>query len=136
MTCRLSSSLASISLLCKEATLSIENLNGDLEKDGVKHLSFDDFEIKFEAAKAQLAIDTAIYRFDNFGTKLTNLNIQTKDSIFQVFMKSFDLSYRDESITLKEVSFKPNVTHAVIQSKYNFQHTEFSGSIGLLEFKK
>ncbi len=120
----------------QDATLSIENLNGDLEKDGVKRLSFDDFEIMFEAASAQLAIDTAVYRFDNFSTKLKNLNIQTRDSIFQVTMNSFDLSYRDESITLKEVSFKPNVTHAVIQSKYNFQHTEFSGSIGLLEFKK
>ncbi|MDZ7648136.1 MAG: hypothetical protein U5K54_13685 [Cytophagales bacterium] len=120
----------------QEATLLIGNLNGDLEKDGVRHLSFDDFAIKFEAVSAQLAIDTAIYGFDNFGTSLKNLSIQTKDSIFQVIMKSFDLSYRDESITLREVSFKPNVTHAVIQNEFKFQHTEFSGSIGLLEFKK
>jgi hypothetical protein len=47
-------------------------------------------------------------------------------------MKSFDLSYKDKSIELKDVSFKPNVSHAVIQRDYKFQHTEFSGSVGNL----
>jgi len=48
-------------------------------------------------------------------------------------MKSFDLSYMDRSIDVKEVSFKPNVSQAVLQRKFHYQHSEFSGSVGSIQ---
>jgi hypothetical protein len=51
-------------------------------------------------------------------------------------MQSFDLSYETKSIKLKNVSFKPNVSHEVLQRKYKYQHTELSGSVGTLEIRQ
>jgi hypothetical protein len=48
-------------------------------------------------------------------------------------MKSFDLSYQGQSIDVKEVSFKPNVSQAALQKSYKYQHTEFSGSVGNIQ---
>lgn len=117
-------------------TLSIGELSGDLKKGGVRHLNFNNLEIGIDSINVDLTLDTLTYRFHDFSTKLQDLEIQTSDSIFQVTMKSFDLSYADESISIKEVSVKPNVSHAVIQNKFRFQHTEFSGSMGTLNIKK
>jgi hypothetical protein len=52
-----------------------------------------------------------------------------------VAVKSFDLSYKQKSIELKDVSFKPNVSHALLQKKHQYQNTEFSGSVGKWEVK-
>jgi hypothetical protein len=48
-------------------------------------------------------------------------------------MQSFDLSYRDQSIKLGEVSFKPNVSQLELQKKYRFQRADFSGTVGSLD---
>jgi len=116
-------------------TLSIGELSGDLKNGGVSHLSFNDLDIGIDSVNVELTLDTLAYHFHDFSTKLHDLEIQTTDSIFQVTMKSFDLSYADGSISIKEVSLKPNVSHAVIQNKHKFQHTEFSGTMGALNIK-
>ncbi len=127
----LSSYLASFN----EVTLSIGKSDGKLKNGPVKHLGFENFNLGIDSLHVNLSVDTLTYQFQNFQTNLSDLDIQTKDSLFHIAMKSFDLSYRDKSIVLKEVSFKPNVSHAVIQNKFQFQHTEVSGRIGKLIFK-
>jgi len=115
--------------------LSIGSITGDLQKGPIKHISFSDFNVGIDSIEFQYSLDTIMYRFDNFTTALRDLDIQTADSTYHVVMKSFDLSYRDQAVDLKEVSFKPNVTHAVLQRDFKYQHTEFSGSLGKLELK-
>lgn len=114
---------------------SIGSFQGDLKKDGIKHLAFENFEIGFDSVNVELALDTMMYSFHDFNTGIHNVDIQTADSIYSIGMESFDLSYLNKSIQLKAISFKPNVTHAVIQKEFTYQHTEFSGGIGNLEMK-
>ncbi|MEQ1586022.1 MAG: DUF748 domain-containing protein [Cyclobacteriaceae bacterium] len=118
-----------------QVALSIGELSWDLEKGPLKHVGFKDFKVGVDSLALEFTLDTMIYRFHDFNTGLHDLDIQTKDSLFHVAVKSFDLSYKDKSIKLKGVSFKPNVSHAVLQRKHQYQNTEFSGSVGKLEVK-
>ncbi len=121
---------------CRQGNVSIGEFNGALQKGAIRHLGFKDFNIGVDSLAIQYTLDTLTYRFHDFHAGLNNLDIQTADSIFHVTLQSFDLSYQDKSIKLKEVSFKPNVSHAVLQKKHQYQHTEFSGSVGKLTFNQ
>ncbi|MEK6783627.1 MAG: DUF748 domain-containing protein [Bacteroidota bacterium] len=116
-----------------DAAVSIGEFTGDMQKGVLQHVSFKDFKIGIDSLAIQFTLDTLTYRFHDFNTGLRDLDIHTADSLFHVSMQSFDLSYQDKSIKLKEISFKPNVKHAVLQKKYTFQHTEFSGTAGKLD---
>lgn len=118
-----------------EVSLSIGNFSGNLKKDPIQHLSFADFKIGIDSLNMLLTLDTLTYRYNDFHTKVKDLDVQTADSIYSIAMKSFDLSYNKKSIEIEYVSFKPNVSHAVIQKDFRFQHTEFSGSIEKLHVK-
>ena len=119
----------------KGAALSIETFSGHLKKGALKSIGFNDFRIGIDSIAVQLTMDTLIYRFHDFNTEVHDLDIQTRDSIFHIGMKSFDLSYKNQSVKLKDVSFKPNLSHAAIQKNYKYQHTEFSVSVGKLDLK-
>jgi hypothetical protein len=116
-----------------QAGLSIGSILGDLQYGPIKHISFSDFKIGIDSLEFHYSLDTLIYRFHDFKTAMKDLDIQTSDSIYQVMMKSFDLSYLGRSIDVREVSFKPNVSQAALQRSYKFQHTEFSGSVGAIQ---
>jgi hypothetical protein len=113
-----------------EVALAIGEFGGELKKGPIKQLRFENFDIGIDSLDFRLTLDTLIYQFHDFHARLNALDIQTADSIFHVAMKSFDLSYEKKSIKLEGVSFKPNVSHAVLQKDFKYQHTEFSGSVG------
>jgi hypothetical protein len=113
--------------------LSIAEVSWDLQKGALQHVGFKDFKIGVDSLTVQLTLDTVIYRFRDFSTGLKDLNIRTADSLFHMEMKSFDLSYKEKNIKLANVNFSPNVGHDVLQKKFKFQHTEFSGSVSRLE---
>jgi len=119
-----------------QVSLSAGAFNGDLKKGDIKHLGFKDFNFGIDSLQVQFTLDTLIYRFHDFHTGLNNLDIQTRDSVFHVTMQSFNISYQDKSIQLKEVGFEPNVSHDVLQKKHRHQHTEFSGSVGTLDIRQ
>lgn len=112
--------------------LTLGHLTGDLQQDVFQYLDFKAFNFGVDSLEMKLTLDTLQYHFRNFSMGLHELDVQTADSIFHLTMKSFDVSYKDKSIKLNEISFKPNVSHAVLQRKYRYQHTEFSGTIGSL----
>jgi hypothetical protein len=118
----------------KEMDISLKKFTGNLEDDPLKSLSFSDFTLKFDSVDSRKNLDTLIFHFKNFKSQINELDIQTRDSLFHLMMGSFDLSYRNQSIQLEKLSFKPNVSNAVIQKNYKFQHTQFSGSVGLIDF--
>lgn len=123
--------LASLSRIA----LSIGKFAGELKKGSIERLGFENFQIGFDSLKVHFTLDTLTYQFQDFQTAMHALNIQTADSMYQVSMKSFDLSYDKKVIIAEAVSFKPNVSHAIIQKDYQYQHTEFSGSLGNLDLK-
>jgi len=107
-------------------------ITGGLQKESVKKISLKDFEIIIDSLEVEKSVDTLIYRFDDFKFGLKDLDVQTSDSIFHLTLQAFDLSYKDKSINLKNVTFSPNISETAMQNKHEFQLTQFSGSAGLL----
>jgi len=118
----------------KELEFSVDKFSGSTHEDLLKQLSFADFKLKFDSVDVQKNLDTLIFNFQDFASEINDLDIQTRDSLFHIMMSSFDLSYRDQTIVLEKLSFKPNVSNAVIQKNYKFQHTQFSGAVGKIYF--
>lgn len=116
------------------AEFSIGKLTGDMQRESLKHVSFKDYSLTVDSLEVQRSVDTATFRFMNFTTSIRDLDIHTEDSIFHLFMKSFDLSYRERSIKLRELSFKPNISETAIQAMFPYSHTQYSGSMGSIEF--
>lgn len=110
--------------------LSIGEVEGRSQKEAVKYVSFKDFKVTVDSLEIQKSIDTLIFHFADFSTGIRALDIQTADSIFHMAMQSFKLSYKDKSIKLDDVSFKPNISEAAMQARYQYQNTQFSGSVG------
>ncbi len=113
--------------------LSIGKSTGEMKKMALKHISFKDYALSIDSLQVQRSKDTMMYHFADFKTGINELDIQTEDSIYHLFVKSFDLSYRDKSIKTQGVSFKPNISDAAMQARYQFQHAQFSGSLGSLQ---
>lgn len=113
-------------------SLSIGDFHGTLKKGPIQSVHFIDFNIGIDSLDLRFTIDTLTYQFQDIHTRLQALDMQTADSLFRVSMSAFDLSYQNQSVILKDISVTPNVSHAVIQQDYQFQHTEFSGTIGTL----
>ncbi len=117
-----------------QVTFSVGEFMGNLQKGPLKQVGFKDFKIGIDSLEIQMTLDTLIYHFRDLNTAMHDLDIQTADSIYHVSMKSFDLSYKSKSVKLSALSFKPNVSHAVLQKSHRYQHTEFSGDVGTLNF--
>ena len=115
----------------KYFSLSIGEFTGDLRKKS-RQMSFKDLKINIDSLHVEQTLDTVIYHFADFSTGLKALDIQTADSLFHLTMHSFDLSYKDRSIKLNDVSFKPNISEAAMQSRFQYQNTQFSGTVGTL----
>ncbi len=113
--------------------LSIGASTGDFKKGPLQYAGFKDFKIGIDSLAMQFTMDTLTYQFHDFNSSVRDLDVQTADSTFHISMKSFDLSYLDKSVKLRSVSFKPNVSHSFLQKNYQYQHTEFSGSVGTVD---
>jgi len=116
----------------KNVHISIGEFTGKIQKRALKYLTLKDLNINIDSLNVEQTPDTSVYHFADFSTGLKELNIQTADSLFNITMRSFDLSYKDSSIKMNEIVFKPNVSQARLQAAYKFQHTDFSGSAGSL----
>lgn len=116
----------------KKVHIFIGEFTGNLQKRSLRYLMFKDFNINVDSLNVEQTSDTSVYRFSDFSTSLKGLNILTADSLFSISMQAFDLSYKDSSIKLNEIIFKPNVSQAKLQAAYKFQHTDFSGFVGSL----
>ncbi len=113
-----------------QVDLSLGEFTGSLKKASVKSVNFKDFKIGVSSLQLQMTIDTVVYHFKDFSTGLKSLDVQTADSLFHLTMQSFDLSYKDKSIKLSEVNFKPNISDAEMQNRFTYQHTQASGTVG------
>lgn len=120
----------------KHIDLSLEKFTGSLTEGPVQEVSFSDFKIKIDSVDIQKNLDTLIYKFQDFTAGMDTLDIQTEDSLYHFTMNSFNLSYQDQSIKFRKLSFKPNVKESVIQKKYKYQHTQFSGTVGSVDILK
>jgi hypothetical protein len=117
-----------------EVNLAVGEFNGNLTKGPMKSVNFKNFNIGIDSLKLQMTRDTSIFHFDNLKTGLKDLDIQTADSLFHLTLQSFELSYKEKSIKLSEVSFKPNFSDSTMQKRFVHQHTQVSGTVDSINF--
>ena len=116
----------------KQVILRIGEISGQLQQEPFREVHLKDYNLTIESLNIQKSIDTLMYHFDNFNTGMKDLDIQTKDSVFQITVQSIDISYLEKSLRLNQLSFKPNISRASLQKRYHFQIPQFSGSIGAM----
>jgi len=120
----------------QHAKLSVGMFHGAIQRGMVSQLAFKNLNIGIDSLSLLLTLDTSQYHFQDSQANFNDLEIQTTDSLFHISLRSFNLSYTDQSIQLTEFSFKPNVSQEVLQKRFKFQHTDLSGSIGKLELRQ
>jgi len=120
-------------LSLKQVSLRIGEISGQLQEEALKDVKLKDYSLKIESLNLEKSMDTLIYHFDNFTMEMKDLDIQTKDSVFQITAQSIDLSYREKSLKLSNLSFKPNINRVSLQERYNYQTPQFSGTIGTID---
>ena len=119
----------------KNVGLRIGEFSGKMNKGGIKSLRLKDFNLNVTALEIRKTIDTLVFTYGDFSTGLKNLDINTADSIFNISMQSFDLSYAKKSIDLRKIEFKPNISQAALLKRERFQKAQFAVSVGSLDIK-
>jgi hypothetical protein len=90
----------------QQVDLSMGEIAWRWQKGAIQYVTVKDYTLKLDSLKLQDNPDTTIFHFSEFGTGLKEFDLQTGDSLFHLTLQSFNLSYRDKSITLKDISFK------------------------------
>lgn len=120
-------------LTFKNVVLSVGEISGKLKKDVLKFVDIKDYRLDVGDLKIQKSVDTLIYSFKDLNTSVNNLDIQTEDSIYKISAQSIAVSYRNKSVNLVNLAFKPNMNHASLQKRHKFQAAQVSGSIGTMK---
>lgn len=117
----------------KNVELSIGEMKGHMKKGGIKYIDLKDYKVAVDSLNIRDTPDTTVYRFADFSTGLKALDIQTADSIFHLTVESLDVSYKDKSIKLGNISFKPNISEAAMQKRFQYQNTQLEGTVGKMD---
>jgi len=112
--------------------MNIGEINGSLKNEALNYISLKNYNLTIDQLKIQKSVDTLIYHFDDFQLGLEMLDFHTSDSIFHVTLDMFNLSYKNKSLQLNGISFKPNISEDELQKRYEYQNTQFSGTVGNL----
>jgi len=107
---------------------SIGELTGKLNGKNARYVNFNDFTVRIDSVQIEETPDTIIYHYADLNTGIRNLDLQTADSIYHVTMESFQLSYKQKAIELKNLSFKPNMSDAAMQTS---APSKFKGLISI-----
>lgn len=116
--------------------LSIGEFAGRLQHGGIRHIGFKNFSIGIDSLDLRMTLDTVMFHFDDFRSGVSDFDIQTGDSLFHLTAQTFNLSYKEQSLRLGNLSFKPNISDAAMQKRFKFQHTSVSGTVGSVEVTK
>lgn len=116
----------------KNVSFRIGEVSGKIQNAAIRDVQLKDFSLNIESLNIQKSKDTLIYHFDNFSTGMKDLSIHTKDSVFLITAQSIDLSYLNKSLKLINLSFKPTISRASLQKRYNYMVPQFSGTVGAM----
>lgn len=117
----------------KQVSLGVGTISGKLKKESIREIHLKDYSMDMESLNIQKTLDTLEYHFNNFNTSMKDVDILTADSVFQIGVRSIDLSYKEKSVNLLNLSFKPNLNRASIQKRHEYQTPQFSGTIGTMK---
>lgn len=115
--------------------LAIDEISGRMQQGSFRNFKVQHIKLDVNLLEARNSIDTLIFSFKDFSAGLKNLDFNTSDSILNLALKQMDLSYAKRSVSLKGVSYKPNLSQAEMLKREKFQKAQFSvaaGSLNLL----
>ncbi|MBP6334952.1 MAG: hypothetical protein KA444_05715 [Bacteroidia bacterium] len=118
----------------KNIEIAIGEFSGSMEKGGVRNIGAKDFKLSIDSLVSQKTLDTLIFTFNDLNLDLSNVDIQTADSLFHFTMGTFLISYKNKYIKLEKLAFEPNVSNKEIQKRYKYQHTQFAATVQQLHF--
>lgn len=124
------------SLALQHGEFSIGAFDGRMKRDALRRMQFSEFKIGVDFLTMENTVDTLIYKFMDGQAAVRDMEIQTRDSLYHIVMKSFDLSYADRSVKMKGLKLEPNVSIEELQRKLKYQHTEMSGAVASLEVQQ
>jgi len=122
-------------IFLKEIAISLEKFSGSMHEEGFRQMGFSDLKINFDSVNVRKNLDTLMFQFNDFTAELEALDIQTEDSLFRVNMDHFSMAYLDRAISLRGMSFVPDISNREIQKKHQFQQANFSGTVGSIELR-
>lgn len=117
----------------KSIDLYVGTCKANMKKGPFQEMQFKDFRINIDSIEIQNTIDTTMFHFSQFNAGLNALDVLTADSIYNVRMDSFKLSYRDKSILVGKAELKQNISKSEMQSAFKYQHLQLSGTVGSLK---
>ena len=119
----------------KNVELTVEALSGNIKKGGIRSFSLKDFNLNVTALYIRKSVDTMIFKYRDFHAGTNNVSINTTDSIFNISMQAFNLSYAKKSLSLLKIAFKPNMSQAALLKREKYQKSLFSVAVGSLNLK-
>jgi len=119
----------------KHFDFSIGELTGKLSSKNLRYIHFKDFNVSIDSLYLEETPDTVLYHFADVDAGISNLDIQTADSISHLTMESFNVSYKKKSIDLKNLTFKPNISDAAMQKRFDYRKEHFDVTMGTLKVK-
>lgn len=119
----------------KHFDFSIGELTGKLSSKNLRYIHFKDFNVSIDSLYLEETPDTVMYHFADVDAGISNLDIQTADSISHLTMESFNVSYKKKSIDLKNLTFKPNISDAAMQKRFDYRKEHFDVTMGTLKVK-
>ena len=124
----------SIGLFLKHAEVGIGKFKSMFKKDDISNLNFVNFNIKVDSIDFQKTPDTITYHFKNCAMDMKDLVLYTADSVFQIALKTFQLSCTDKSLQINGFSFKPDITKTSLLENYKYQLPPiFTVSAGIIQ---
>jgi hypothetical protein len=114
----------------KHFDFSVGEMTGSLQNKSIRHIKFNDFKVNIDSLSLVESPDTVTYHFANLKSSISNLDLQTADSLFHVTMQCLDLSYKDKSLEMENMSFKPNFSNQALQKRYDYRKENFAAEIG------
>lgn len=119
----------------QKAMLSIGSLSVKMNSGGISSAQLTDFSFGADSVDIRKSIDSTIFKFKGFSTALNGLSLNTADSLFNLAVKSMDLSSRRQSINLSGISFKPNVSQAELLRRDRYQKAYISAEVGSVQLQ-
>ena len=104
--------------------------NGPFRKIAVKNYALD-----IDSLHISRTVDTLNYDFGKYLLGFNDLDLNTKDSVQNLKLASFNMDYKKKNIRLKGFSFKPNVSREEIQKKEKYENSQYEVSIGDLNIE-
>jgi len=123
------------SLSFRKADMSLNDFITHSKKGGIKTAISKSYILSIDTFKIQQRPDTIDYQVADFKTRIKDWEIVTSDSIYKIGAKSVELSYKDKSIQMNELSIKPTITREAFNQRNKFQKELYTVAVQKLDLQ-